>query len=240
MRISDAMGNTPAVKRLRKEHQEIQKMAEEASGRPYVPSAPPDAANAHGLPFSVHPLESDFLEWHFTLAGPADTPYAGGLYHGRISFPADYPFAPPNVFFATPSGRFETNTRICLSVTSYHPEQWQPAWGARTMLLAIRDHFSIEDRGAIGYVSRPDADRRRMALESRAFSCKACGYCAPCTPAEVQRLIIGAESAQDSSSGAQAQAAVRRPDGACGVRPEVVAAALALAAFLAYNLLYSS
>ena len=28
-----------------------------------------------------------------------------------------------------PSGRFETHKKICLSITGFHPESWQPAWG---------------------------------------------------------------------------------------------------------------
>lgn len=28
------------------------------------------------------------------------------------------------------NGRFQTKTRICLSISAYHPEEWQPAWGS--------------------------------------------------------------------------------------------------------------
>ena len=61
------------------------------------------------------PLETDMFEWHFTIRGPADTEFAGGVYHGRILLPPEYPFKPPNIVFLTPSGRFETNTKVCLS-----------------------------------------------------------------------------------------------------------------------------
>ena len=27
------------------------------------------------------------------------------------------------------SRRFEVGTKICLSITAYHEESWQPAWG---------------------------------------------------------------------------------------------------------------
>lgn len=119
------------------------------------------------------------MEWHFTVTGPGEGVYEGGLYHGRIIFPADYPFSPPTLMFLTPSGRFQTATKICLSVTGFHPEHWQPAWGVRTMLIAIRDHFTTEDPGAIGYLGYPPEDRRRLALESRRFRCPACAYQPP-------------------------------------------------------------
>ncbi len=41
------------------------------------------------------------------------------------------------------TGRFETNTKICLSYTSFHPEEWQPAWGVRTMLDALTGIFPV-------------------------------------------------------------------------------------------------
>jgi ubiquitin-conjugating enzyme E2 J1 len=27
-----------------------------------------------------------------------------------------------------PSGRFEIQKKICLSISNYHPEHWQPSW----------------------------------------------------------------------------------------------------------------
>lgn len=29
-----------------------------------------------------------------------------------------------------PNGRFETNKKICLSMSDYHPETWQPSWSS--------------------------------------------------------------------------------------------------------------
>jgi ubiquitin-conjugating enzyme E2 J1 len=39
--------------------------------------------------------------------------------------PLDYPFKPPNIVFLTPNGRFEAGKKICLSISAYHPEEWQ-------------------------------------------------------------------------------------------------------------------
>ena len=50
------------------------------------------------------------------------TAFEGGIYHGRILLPVEYPFKPPNFMLLTPNGRFETLTKICLSITSYHAE----------------------------------------------------------------------------------------------------------------------
>jgi ubiquitin-protein ligase len=48
----------------------------------------------------------------------------GGKYHGKLIFPASYPFKPPTIMMCTPSGRFKTNTRLCLSMSDFHPETW--------------------------------------------------------------------------------------------------------------------
>lgn len=65
---------------------------------------------------AAHPHPSSILEWHYVLEGPPGSPYEGGVYHGKLLFPADYPFKPPGIVMATPSGRFQTNTRLCLSM----------------------------------------------------------------------------------------------------------------------------
>jgi Ubiquitin-conjugating enzyme len=52
--------------------------------------------------FAAEALESDIFEWHFCLRGPEETDYQGGLYHGRILLPPDYPFKPPSFIMLTP------------------------------------------------------------------------------------------------------------------------------------------
>ncbi|KAL3092606.1 hypothetical protein niasHS_007815 [Heterodera schachtii] len=64
--------------------------------------------------FCARPMEDNLFEWHFSVRGLPDSPYAGGVYHGRIVLPADYPMKPPNLILMTPNGRFETNKKICL------------------------------------------------------------------------------------------------------------------------------
>jgi ubiquitin-conjugating enzyme E2 J1 len=51
--------------------------------------------------FLLYPMEDDVFEWHFTLLGTEDSDYAGGLYHGRILLPKNYPLSPPDLIFMT-------------------------------------------------------------------------------------------------------------------------------------------
>ncbi|KAI8905457.1 ubiquitin-conjugating enzyme E2 J1-like protein [Gorgonomyces haynaldii] len=120
-------------------------------------------------------MEDNVFEWHFTLRGPPEGGFKGGRYHGRIMFPADYPFKPPNISFLTPNGRFEIGKKICLSITGYHPEFWRPAWGIRTAMIAIISFFLTKGEGAIGALDWPQEDRERAALESRSWKCSVCG-----------------------------------------------------------------
>lgn len=124
--------------------------------------------------YTATPIESDLFEWHFTLKGPPDSVYAEGVYHGRIVLPPTYPLRPPSFRFVTPSGRFEANREICLSISGHHEETWQPAWGVRTALVALRSFMETDPKGQLGGLETTDAVRRRLATESRTFRCAIC------------------------------------------------------------------
>jgi erythromycin esterase-like protein/ubiquitin-protein ligase len=116
----------------------------------------------------TRPLESDLLEWHFILFCE-QPPYSGGEYHGRLNFPASYPMAPPSFRILTPSGRFEPGARLCLSMSDYHPESWNPSWSVETLLVGLLS-FMYEESNAIGSISASTAERRKLAAASKAFN----------------------------------------------------------------------
>lgn len=53
--------------------------------------------------YSAQPLEDNLFEWHFTILGPRGTVYEGGVYHGRILLPSEYPMKPPSIILLTVS-----------------------------------------------------------------------------------------------------------------------------------------
>lgn len=69
-----------AVKRLMREACELQEATEE---------------------YWAHPIDDNLFEWHFTVQGPTATDFAGGVYHGRVMLPAEYPMKPPNIILLT-------------------------------------------------------------------------------------------------------------------------------------------
>ena len=65
-----------------------------------------------------------------------------------------------------PNGRFETGKKICLSISGYHPETWQPSWSIRTALLAIIGFMPTPGQGTIGSLDYPPEERKKLAKKS--------------------------------------------------------------------------
>ncbi|NXG34360.1 UB2J1 enzyme, partial [Dromaius novaehollandiae] len=125
--------------------------------------------------YHAQPLEDNLFEWHFTVRGPPDSDFDGGIYHGRIVLPPEYPMKPPSIILLTANGRFEVGKKICLSISGHHPETWQPSWSIRTALLAIIGFMPTKGEGAIGSLDYTPEERRALAKKSQDFCCEICG-----------------------------------------------------------------
>ncbi|KOS12469.1 ubc-like protein [Malassezia pachydermatis] len=117
----------------------------------------------------ARPKDDNILEWHFILRGPPDTPYEGGEYWGQLLFPSDYPFKPPGIKLQTPSGRFQPDTKICTSMSDYHPGSWNPAWSVANILIGLLS-FMCTDEMTAGSVMATQRERRTLAAKSHAFN----------------------------------------------------------------------
>ena len=117
--------------------------------------------------------EKNILEWDYLLQGPEETPYEGGEYHGRIRFPSNYPLAPPEIVIFTPNGRFKTNTALCLSMSNFHPETWNPAWSVSTILKGLLS-FMVEDTPTEGAIhpALSDSEKKVFTSKSKEFNSK--------------------------------------------------------------------
>lgn len=144
----------PGVKRLMREALELAEATEE---------------------YCARPLEDNLFEWHFTVQGPKGTDFEGGIYHGRILLPKEYPMHPPHIILLTPNGRFEVNKKICLSISGHHPETWQPSWSIRTALLALIAFMPTPAEGTIGSLDYTPAERKSLAKKSVNWVCPHCG-----------------------------------------------------------------
>ncbi|XP_050233674.1 ubiquitin-conjugating enzyme E2 34-like [Mercurialis annua] len=119
----------------------------------------------------ARPSPKDILEWHYVLEGSEGTPFAGGCYYGKIKFPPDYPYSPPGITMITPNGRFMTQKKICLSMSDFHPETWNPMWSVSSILTGLLS-FMVDNSPTTGSVNTTAAEKLRLAKASLAFNCK--------------------------------------------------------------------
>jgi ubiquitin-conjugating enzyme E2 D len=80
--------------------------------------------------------DTDLFNWEGVMFGPADSPFAGGIFNVTIQFPVDYPFKPPRVMFSTKIYHPNINKEgfICLDILK---QNWSPALTISKVLLSI-------------------------------------------------------------------------------------------------------
>ena len=93
--------------------------------------------------------DNDILKGQAMIIGPEDTPYHGGYYLFKFSFPGDYPHQPPKVTFCTNDGstrmhpNMYKNGKVCLSLlNSWQGRDATDAWtgcqSISSILLTLR------------------------------------------------------------------------------------------------------
>ncbi|XP_051172021.1 ubiquitin-conjugating enzyme E2 J2-like [Leptopilina boulardi] len=124
----------------------------------------------------AEPVPSNILEWHYVVKGPENTPYDGGFYHGKLIFPGEFPFQPPSIYMTTPNGRFKVNTKLCLSISDFHPDTWNPAWSVSTILTGLLS-FMIENSPTLGSITTTDYEKKHLAAQSLEYNLKDKIFC---------------------------------------------------------------
>jgi len=66
----------------------------------------------------------------------------------------------------TPSGRFQPSTRLCLSISDFHPKSFNPAWEVSTILIGLLSFMTSEEM-TTGSVGATEAERKWAAARSR-------------------------------------------------------------------------
>ncbi|CAF1111230.1 unnamed protein product [Adineta ricciae] len=139
---------------------------------------------------TAQPLSSNLLEWRYVVRGPSDTPYEGGIYQGKIVFPLEYPYKPPSIYMLTPNGRFKTNTSLCLTITSFHPDSWNPSWSISSILNGFLS-FMCDTSATYGSIETTQAEKRKLANDSLGFNIQDPIFCElfPEITTEIKKIL---------------------------------------------------
>jgi len=110
--------------------------------------------------------QEDILKFYFMIKGDQTTDYNGGYYIGRIILPPNYPANPGNFYMLTPSGRFAVDSKICLTNSGYHRENWTPMWNIQNMVIGFISIFTSDETSGISHIRESPRERRKKAFES--------------------------------------------------------------------------
>jgi len=99
--------------------------------------------------FCELPDENNIFEWRVYIEGPKETPYQGGVFQSKMSFPQDFPMSPPSITMLSEfwHPNVHHDGRVCISIL--HPpgedemsgerpeERWRPCQTVSTVLISV-------------------------------------------------------------------------------------------------------
>lgn len=115
----------------------------------------------------LRPDESNILRWYFIVYDLSDTSFENGVYFGKVNLPNEYPLKAPDFYFMTPNGRFETNTKICTTFSSFHQETYTSTWNILTMMEGMISYMTDQNPSpGIGSIITSDDTKKDLANSS--------------------------------------------------------------------------
>lgn len=86
---------------------------------------------------TAFPDGDNLFKWLGTLRGGDGTPFEGLTYKLVIKFPAEYPFAPPQIVFSTPvfHPNVDLQGNICLDILK---DKWSASMSVSSVLQSLR------------------------------------------------------------------------------------------------------
>lgn len=118
----------------------------------------------------IFPDEADIRTWYFLIRGPDDSDYKGGWYIGKLVLSENYPTTPVDFYMLTPNGRFEIERKICLTISSYHSDQWSSIWSIQKILGAFLSVMVSDFDTGISHIKKSASERQILADASIAYN----------------------------------------------------------------------
>jgi ubiquitin-conjugating enzyme E2 G2 len=122
-------------------------------------------------------------------SGPADTPWADGVFVATLSFPREYPLKPPKMKFLTPifHPNIYADGRICISIL--HPpgddpmqyedrsERWTPVQSIEKILISVTSMLAEPNYESPANVEAAVRERAIVSCCSCILSLSLCAFC---------------------------------------------------------------
>lgn len=155
------MSATVASKRLFQEYKQLL-------------TSPPDGITAGPV------SEDDLFVWEALIQGPEGTPFEGGIFPAKLTFPKDYPLNPPKMRFLGEiwHPNVYANGEVCISIL--HPpgndpngyenasERWSPIQSVEKILISVMSMLAEPNDESPANVDAAKMWReRRKEFESR-------------------------------------------------------------------------
>jgi ubiquitin-conjugating enzyme E2 J2 len=118
----------------------------------------------------IYPDPDDVRVWYFLIRGPDDSDYNGGWYIGKLILTENYPVTPVDFYMLTPNGRFDIEKKICLTISSYHSDQWSPIWSIQKILGAFLSVMTSDFDSGISHIKKLPAERKALANSSFGYN----------------------------------------------------------------------
>ena len=95
------------------------------------------------------PDPDNIFNWRFTIIGPPDTLYKGGLFYLNLNFPDNYPNSPPKVKFITPIYHVNVKSRRNNMINADDIgipdlsilQNWRPEYKVKDVLISLYSLF---------------------------------------------------------------------------------------------------
>jgi ubiquitin-conjugating enzyme E2 J2 len=69
----------------------------------------------------------------------------------------------------TPSGRFQPDTRLCLTMSDFHPSLWNPSWSVSTILNGLLS-FMVSEETTTGSIKTSTAEKKIYAAKAHLWN----------------------------------------------------------------------